>query len=96
MIEMVNEEFDMFLQDVKEASFVFGSYLDETDYEDEYCHNDIHEAMHILEEKIKDYLHNNYPNKFIVSSGWCVHVMTPDRARQSRITESTIERCLVE
>lgn len=95
MLEIGNEEFDMFLQDVKEPSFVFGSYLDETDYEDEYCHNDIHETMHTLEEKIKDYLHINYPNKFIVSSGWCVHVMTPDRARQSRITERTIERCLV-
>lgn len=92
----IEEEFNSFKEDVSDSAFIFGSYLDETDYEDEYCHNDIHEAMRILEEKIKDYLHINCPNKFIVSSGWCVHVMTPDRARQSRISEKTIERCLVQ
>ena len=91
----INEEFSSFKSDVMDEGFVFGCYLDETSYEDDYSHNDIYDAIEVLAEKMRDYLHNNYPNKFIVSTGWCVHVMTPDRARQSRLSERSIEECLV-
>lgn len=87
----IEEEYNQFLEDIKESGFIFGTYMDESEYEDEYSHNAIDEAMEILQEKIRAYLHENRPGEFVVSSGWCVHVMTPDRARQSRISERTIE-----
>lgn len=91
----IEEEFNSFKNDVNDSAFIFGSYLDESDYEDEYSHNVIDEATEILVGKIRKYLHEKQPNKFVVSTGWCIHVMTPDRARQSRISERTIEEYLV-
>lgn len=95
MDEVIKEEYEMFLKDISENAFILGKYLDESDYEDEYCHNDIDEAKEKLVEKITDYLKQNRPSEFIVSDGYCVFVMTPDRARQSRISERTIENNLV-
>lgn len=91
----IEEEFKQFLEDVKDSGYIFGCYMDETEYEDEYSHNAIDEAMEILQEKIRAYLHENRPGEFVASSGWCVHVMTPDRARQSRVSEKTIENFIV-
>lgn len=91
----IEYEYNEFLKDINDSGFIFGAYMDETKYEDEYSHNAIDEAMEVLREKIKTYLHENRPGEFVVSSGWCVHVMTPDRARQSRISERTIENFLV-
>lgn len=91
----IEYEYNEFLRDIKDSGFNFGAYMDETEYEDEYSHNSIDEAMGILQEKIRTYLHENRPGEFVVGSGWCVHVMTPDRARQSRISERTIENFLV-
>ncbi len=91
----IEEEYNQFLEDIKDSGFIFGAYMDESEYEDEYSYNAIDEAMGILQEKIRAYLHENRPNEFVVSSGWHVHVMTPDRARQSRISEKTIEMFLV-
>lgn len=91
----IEDEYQQFLEDIKDSGFIFGAYMDETEYEDDYSHNAIDEAMEVLQEKIKTYLHENRPGEFVVSSGWCVHVMTPDRARQSRISERTIENFLV-
>lgn len=87
----INEEFNSFKNDVSDNGFIFGRYLSESDYEDEYSHNDIDEAMGILANKIREYLHEKHPSKFIVTTGWCIHVMTPDRARQSRVSERTIK-----
>lgn len=91
----INEEYDMFLEDIKDSAFIFGRYMDESDYEDEYGNDYIDAAIDEVADKIRLYLHENIPNKFMVSTGWCVHVMTPDRARQSRISEKTIEDNLV-
>lgn len=91
----IEEEYQQFLEDIKEGGFIFGTYMDETEYEDDYSHNAIDEAMGILQEKIRTYLHENRPGEFVVSSGWCVHVMTPQRARQSNVMESTIQNFLV-
>lgn len=95
MNDIIEEEFQMFLDDIKDNGFIFGRYLDEDYYEDEYCHNDINEAQYKLQEKIEEYLKVNRPNEFVVTGGWCVFVMTPDRARKSHMHEQTIERCLV-
>lgn len=91
----IEDEYNEFLRDMNDTGFIFGAYMDEDEYEDEYSHNEIEEATGILEEKIRTYLHENRPGEFIVSSGWCIHVMTPDRARQSRISEQTIKDYLV-
>ncbi len=91
----IEYEYNQFLNDVKDSGFIFGTYMDESEYEDEYSRNAIDEAMGILQEKIRAYLHENRPGEFVVSSGWCVHVMKPDRVRQSRVSERTIENFLV-
>ena len=95
MQDIIEEEFQDFLHDIQDKAFIFGRYLDEDDYEDEYCHNDINEAQYKLQEKIEDYLKSNRPNEFVVTGGWCVFVMTPERARESHMHEETIEICLV-
>lgn len=92
MYEIVEEEYQQFLQDMKnEDKIVFGRYIDESDYEDEYCHNDIYNAQSMFIEKVKEYLHENYPGEYIVSSGYCVFIMTLERARESHISEKSIE-----
>lgn len=91
----IEEEYEQFLEDIKDRGYIFGAYMDESDYEDEYSHNAIDEAMEILQNKIREFLHENRPNEFVVSSGWCVHVMTPERARQSNVSERTIQLYLV-
>lgn len=91
----IEDEYNQFLEDIKDGGFIFGRYMDDDEYEDEYSHNAIDEAMEILQEKIRTYLHENRPGKFVVTSGWCIFVMTPDRARQSKISEKDIEFYLV-
>lgn len=91
----IEYEYNQFLKDMNDIGFVFGRYMDEDEYEDEYSHNAIDEAMEILQEKIRAYLHENRPGEFVVTSGWCIFVMTPDRARESNISERTIELYMV-
>lgn len=97
-MKMGNEieyEYNQFLRDMKDNGFIFGRYMEEDEYEDEYSHNDIDEAMEILQEKIREYLHENRPGEFVVTTGFCVFVMTPERAGQTRMSESTIVNFLV-
>ena len=91
MYEIVENEYSRFLQDVKDGSMIFVKYIDESEYEDEYSYNDIGKAQGKFIEKVKEYLHENYPGKYVVSGGWCVFVMTPDRARESHVPEKIIE-----
>ena len=91
MYEILEDEYNQFLQDIADGSMIFGRYIDESEYEDEYSHNDINEAQDKFIEKVREYLHENYPGKYVVSGGWCVFVMTPDRARESHVLERTIE-----
>ena len=91
MYEIVEDEYNQFLQDIADGSMIFGRYIDESEYEDEYSHNDIDEAQDKFIEKVREYLHENYPGKYVVAGSWCVFVMTPDRARESHISERTIE-----
>ena len=89
--EIVEYEYEQFLNDMSDGSMTFGRYIDESDYEDEYSHNNIEEAQGLFIEKVKNYLHNNHPNKYVVLSGCCVVIIEIDRARQSNISEKTIE-----
>lgn len=95
MASEIEDEYNEFLYDMGESGFIFGAYMDENEYEDEYSHNEIHEAMSILAEKMREYLRENRPGEFVVTARDCIHVMTPDMARQSRISERTIENFLV-
>lgn len=91
----IEYECNQFLKDINDSGFIFGRYMDEDEYEDDYSHNAIDKAMAILQGKIKRYLHENRPGEFVVTSGWCIFVMTPDRARQSNVSEKTINNFLV-
>jgi hypothetical protein len=92
----INDEYETFIKEIESDNFEIGRYLDESNYENEYSHNEIDQAKHILIRKIKEYLHINYPNKYLVSCSWCVFVMTPDKARQSRVSEKTITNGMVD
>lgn len=91
----IEYEYNQFLKDMNDSSFIFGRYIDEGEYEDEYSQNTISEAMKILQDKIIAYLHENRPSEFVVTSGWCIFVMTPNRARELDVLERTIELYLV-
>ena len=91
MYEIVENEYRQFLQDISDDPMIFGRYIDELEYEDEYSHNDINEMQDKFIKKVTEYLHENYPGKYIVSSGWCVFVVTPDTARKMHVSERTIE-----
>lgn len=97
-MEMQSEiefEYNEFLRDIKDSEFIFGVYMDETEYEYEYSHNTIHEAMVILEEKISAYLHENRPKEFVVYSDWCVHVMKKEKAAEVGMMERAIMNRIV-
>lgn len=97
-MRMENEieyEYDLFLSDMKESAFLYGTYMDEDEYEDEYCHNDIYEAIEMLEEKIREYLHENRPGEFVLISGWNIRVVKIEEARSLRWSEKKISDLLV-
>lgn len=71
----IEDEYQQFLEDIKGSGFIFGTYMDETEYEDDYSHNSIGNAMGILEKRIREYLHKNRPDEFVVYSDWSVHVI---------------------
>lgn len=60
-------------------------YLREDDYDDEYSHNEIDRAHDLLAEKIKKFLHDNYPNQYCLFIDWCVRVMSVELAEKKNI-----------
>ena len=84
MYEEIQNEFEQFKYDINE-NIVFGRYFDECNYEDEYSHNEIHEAQAILIHQIKEYLHNNIPDKYVVNSSYCIFVMTIEEAKRRNL-----------
>lgn len=81
MWEELEEEYSRFLEDMKRGE-TFCRYIDETEYEDDYSHNEIDDCQMKFIEKVRTYLHEHFPNKYIVSSGWCVFVLTIEEARK--------------
>lgn len=88
----VSEEYLQFLHDIQDKGFLNGYYMDETEYDDEYSHNKIQEAMKALQDRIKEYLHKNIPGEFIVYSDWCVHVIKKEKAEEIGLRKILIER----
>lgn len=91
----IEEEYKQFLEDIKDSGFIFGRYMDELEYEDEYSHNAIDEAMGELQKKMRVYLHENRPGEFIIVSDYCVRVMTVEKAKELNVCERTIELRIV-
>ena len=91
----VSEEYLQFLYDVEDVGFLNGCYMDETEYDDEYSHNKIQEAMRALQNRIEEYLHEKRSGEFIVYSDWSVHVMEKEKAEEIGLRKSMIDRSIV-
>lgn len=91
----VEKEYQRFLKDIKDSGFVFDCYMDEAWYEDNHSHNSIGRAMEILERKIREYLHKNRPDEFVVYSDWSVHIMKKEKAEEIGMRKSLIESGVV-
>lgn len=87
-------EYNNFLTDMKNPAFLSGTYIEEDEYEDKYSHNSIDEAIEILEEKIREYLHENRPGEFVLISGWNIRIVKIEEARKLW-SEKRIEDFLV-
>lgn len=61
-------------------------------YENEYSHNEIAEAMNTLVSHMKKWLHENKPGKYIVSvlPGYCIFVMTVKEAQMRNVSTYTL------
>lgn len=86
MWQELENEYEDFLEDM-EYNETFCRYIDEINYEDEYSHNDIDECQEKFIEKVKEWLHKNKPGQYIVTSGWCVFVLTIDEAKKRNMTD---------
>lgn len=84
MYDELEYEYGLFLEDM-ERNEPFCRYIDKTDYEDEYSHNEIDEYQEKFVSKVREWLHKNKPNKYIASGGWCVFVMTIEEAEKRNI-----------
>lgn len=91
MEEIINEEYEIFLEDM-DRGITFDRFLMVDNYEDEYSHNEIDEAMNTLASRIRQWLHENKPGKYIVSvsSDYCVFVMTVKEAQMRNVSTYTL------
>lgn len=78
----LNEEYERFKQEISEENFERGNYLDEDEYIDEYSVNTIDEANMILEDMIRNYLHENFPGKFCLYNSFCICVVSVELAER--------------
>jgi len=97
MYEEMEEEFQQFLIDMEEAenAMMFARYMDEGDYEDNYGNNEIYEYQEKFAEKVENWLRENKSGQYLVTRGYYIGIMTPDEARQRRMSEKTIEELIV-
>ena len=91
MEEIINEEYEVFLEDMNRG-ITFNRFLMVDDYEDEYSHNEIAEAMNALASRIRQWLHENKPGKYIVSVSldYCIFVMTVKEAQMRNVSTCTL------
>jgi len=52
------------------------NFIDQTEYEDEYSHNEIGEIQEDFIKEAKLYLDKNYKGQYVIFSDWCVHIVT--------------------
>lgn len=91
MEEIINEEYRIFLEDM-DRGITFNRFLMVDDYEDEYSHNEFIEAMNALASRIRQWLHENKPGKYIVSVSpdYCIFVMTVKEAQMRNVSTYTL------
>lgn len=91
MEEIINEEYEIFLEDM-DRGITFDRFLITDNYEDEYSHNEIAEAMNTLASRIRQWLHENKPGKYIVSVSpdYCIFVMTVKEAQMRNVSTCTL------
>ena len=91
MEEIINEEYEIFLEDM-DRGITFNRFLMVDDYEDNYSHNEIAEAMNTLASRIRQWLHENKPGKYIVSVSpdYCIFVMTVKEAQMRNVSTCTL------
>lgn len=91
MEDIINEEYGIFLEDM-DKGITFDRFLMVDNYEDEYSHNEIAEAMNALASRIRQWLHENKPGKYIVSvsSDYCIFVMTVKEAQMRNVSTYTL------
>lgn len=91
MEDIINEEYEIFLEDM-DRGITFNRFLMVDDYEDNYLHNEIAEAMNTLASRIRQWLHENKPGKYIVSVSpdYCIFVMTVKEAQMRNVSTYTL------
>lgn len=91
MEDIINEEYEIFLEDM-DRGITFNRFLMVDDYEDNYSHNEIVEAMNTLASRIRQWLHENKPGKYIVSVSpdYCIFVMTVKEAQMRNVSTYTL------
>lgn len=81
MHEELEYELNTFKEDIERGE-ILGHYFYEDQYEDEFSHNEIYENQEEFITRVKEYLHEKCPGKYIVINGWCVVVMTVEEAEK--------------
>lgn len=91
MEEIINEEYGIFIEDM-DKGITFDRFLITDNYEDEYSHNEIAEAMNTLASRMRQWLHENKPGKYIVSVSpdYCIFVMTVKEAQMRNVSTYTL------
>lgn len=91
MEDIINEEYEIFLEDM-DRGITFNRFLMVDNYENEYSHNEIAEAMNTLASRIRQWLHENKPGKYIVSVSpdYCIFVMTVKEAQMRNVSTYTL------
>lgn len=54
------------------------NFIDQTEYEDEYSHNEIDEIQDEFTEEAYKYLNENYKGQYVIFSDWSVHIITKE------------------
>jgi len=85
MYDELMYEFDQFKKDFESGNFAFGKYFDEDDYSDDYSGNEIDEWTDKFIDIVTQYLRQHAPDKYLITSGWCVFVMTIEEAQKRDI-----------
>lgn len=85
MQEVLKEEFSEFKKEIDDGTLAFSRYLDEDEYEDDYSHNQIGECQDEFIRMAREYLKEKAPGRYVITSGWCVFVMTVEEARKRNL-----------
>lgn len=66
------------LKNNKMETYKCNNFIDQTEYEDEYSHNEIDEIQEDFIKEAKNYLDKNYKGQYVIFSDWCVHIVTKE------------------